>query len=249
MPKCLFAICLVWGLGLSLPAQTAHESLRKGDRQYDKENYADAEKEYRKALQRDITNPNSNFNLGNTLYQQGKYPDAALVYEHALPMLKDPLAEADGQYNLGNAYLKQAKYDKAVDAYENSLRLRPGDPEAKTNLQLAKKKLQQQKQEQNRQQQKQQEQKEQQEQQEQQEQNQQQGQEQDPQQQKQEQGQEQNQAQQTPKPEEKPNNGKMSRQEAQRLLETAVGREDQKNARKYRELQQQEKPKSTKKDW
>ena len=42
----------------------------------------------------------------------------------------------------------------------------------------------------------------------------------------------------------------MTREEAQRLLETTISPEDRKNARKYRAAMQQKKvPKASRKDW
>lgn len=232
-----------------LQAQSAHDPLRKGDKNYSRQEYENAGKSYKDALTIDPNNQRANYNLGNSLYQQGKYEDAAKQYEQAAPSIKNPQEKADLMHNLGNAYLKQKKYQEAIDAYSNSLRLRPGDPQTKMNLQMAKKKnLEQQKQDQP--------------------QNQPPKKEQDPQNQppKQDQNQDQNQQpNQAPKPEQQqpqnqpnqPQNqekettppGKMSPEEAKRLLESAVGPEDKKNARKYREQAPDTKSKTNKKDW
>ncbi len=233
----------------ALQAQSAHDPLRKGDKNYSRQEYENAGKSYKDALTIDPNNQRANYNLGNSLYQQGKYEDAAKQYEQAAPSIKNPQEKADLMHNLGNAYLKQKKYQEAIDAYSNSLRLRPGDPQTKMNLQMAKKKnLEQQKQDQP--------------------QNQPPKKEQDPQNQppKQDQNQDQNQQpNQAPKPEQQqpqnqpnqPQNqekettppGKMSPEEAKRLLESAVGPEDKKNARKYREQAPDTKSKTNKKDW
>ncbi len=45
---------------------------------------------------------------------------------------------------MGNAYLRDSKYAEAIEAYENSLRRQPNQPDAKKNLQIAKKKLREQ---------------------------------------------------------------------------------------------------------
>jgi tetratricopeptide (TPR) repeat protein len=236
----------------ALQAQSAHDPLRKGDKNYSRQEYENAGKSYKDALTIDPNNQRANYNLGNSLYQQGKYEDAVKQYEQAAPSIKNPQEKADLMHNLGNAYLKQKKYKEAIDAYSNSLRLRPGDPQTKMNLQMAKKKiLEQQKQDQP--------------------QNQPPKQGQDPQNQppNQDQNQDQNQNKdqnqdqnqqpnQGSKPEQqKPQNpekettapGKMSPEEAKRLLESAVGPEDKKNARKYREQAPDTKSKTNKKDW
>ena len=52
---------------------------------------------------------------------------------------------------MGNALLKQERYKDALDAYKHTLGLRPDDRRAKWNLELALRKLQEQKQQQSQQ--------------------------------------------------------------------------------------------------
>lgn len=244
-------LCFIAGVPAPLYAQSIHKLLRKGDRQYDQEHYKESEKYYRDAADRHYGDAQSLYNLGNALYQQGKWEDAATRFEQAAKSAPDHPQKADALHNLGNAYLKQQKYQEAVTAYEQSLRLRPGDAETKQNLQMAKKKLKEE------QQRKQQQQKEQQQQQPQ---NQDQQKDQQPQNQQQQQQQPQNQ-QQNQQPQNQPKNQpsdtkqqppdqeELNKEEARRLLETAIGPEDRKNARKYREQRQQPKPSGKEKDW
>jgi tetratricopeptide (TPR) repeat protein len=256
LPGAVFAsqallFCLVFALPGALSSQSMHQSLREGDRQYNRDNYKAAEKQYRIAADLDYANPKALYNLGNALYQQGKWEDAATKFDQAARFSTNPTEQANALYNLGNAHLKQRKFEDAVHAYENSLHLQPGDDAAKRNLQMAKKLLQ--KEQQNQQQNKQQ----------QQDKSQSQGDKQDPnqpqppanQQDKQpprpekEQNQQPSGQPQQPTPsEDQPQPGKMKKEEALRLLETAIGPEDQRNARKYRSAQQK-KPNSSKKDW
>lgn len=194
-----------------LPAQEAHGDLKKADRLYDKQQFKPAEEAYKTAAQRDPRNPQASFNLGNAIYQQGRYEEAGKVFEKTTAATRQPDLKADALHNLGNTWLKQQKYEEAVKAYENSLRLRPGDPETKVNLQLAKKKQQQQQQQQEQQQQKQ-------------------------------------QQQQQPQTEESTERQR-SRDQAKKLLETAVSPQDQKSAQKYREQERPIEPQKSKKDW
>lgn len=252
--RALFLLyCFILG-GICLPnlsAQSTHAPLRKGDLAYDRELYKDAEKQYRIAADRDMGHPQAVYNLGNALYQQGNFEDAGKRFQQVVENALTPEKKADALHNLGNALLKQRKYKESVQAYEQSLRLRPADPETKQNLQMAKKKLREEMQKEK----------------EKQEQNQQQKQDQQNQDQSQDPNQSspqapQNQQDKQPKhsgqnppqepeqaPESKPNEQQMKKEEAKRLLETAVGTEDRKNAQKYRSAQQQNKPKSNKKDW
>jgi Ca-activated chloride channel family protein len=243
-------LSLTWAVldCFSLSAQSTHTPLREGDRAYDRVQYKDAEKHYRKAADRDVGNAKAVYNLGNTLYQQGKFEDAAQRFQQVASIDQDPANKADALHNLGDAYLKQRKFKEAVRSYEESLRVRPADPGTKQNLQMAKKKLKEEEQKEKEQQEK----------------NQQQNQ--DPNQPSQE-----NQPNQPNQPDKQPNQPKpdqhgqpqqpkseeqkeqdvqkLKKEDAKRLLETAVGPDDRKNAQKYRATQQQTKPKGAKKDW
>ena len=242
-------IYLILGLlyGFPLCAQSSHNHLRKGDAEYDKEHYKDAEKHYRDAAELKYGDPLAQYNLGNALYQQGRWEDAATRFEQAVSAAPDNAFKADALHNLGNAQLKQQKYKESVEAYQKSLRLRPGDAETKQNLQMAKKKLREEEQRQQQEQNKQNEQENQNQQNQQDKQNPQ-NPPPNPQEQQQNQPPPPNQGQ--PPQEQKPNNQqKLKKEEARRLLETAIGPEDQKNARKYRELRQQPRSNGKDKDW
>ena len=231
----------------ALPGQTAYESLRAGDNAYDRSNYSKAEPHYRRAMEKDPSNWNAAYNLGNALYEQGKYEDAAKIFEKAVANAPDTRAKADVLHNAGNAWLKQNKFKEAIKAYENSLRLRPGDADTKMNLQMAKKKNKEEEQRQQQQKQQEQQEKENQEQQQDQNQEQQQTQEQQNQQQNQQQQQQKQQQQSQKQP---PNETqRIKEEEAKRLLETTIGPEDRKNAQKYRSAQQKKAPPAGKKDW
>ncbi len=234
-----------------LPAQSVHQLRREGDKQYNQSKYREAEQEYRKATEQKTNDPALQYNLGNSMYQQGNYEAAEPVFDQASKTAKTSNQQADALHNLGNTYLKQHKFREAVEAYENSLRARPGDPDTKVNLQIARKKLRQQEQEQKEQQQ----------------QNQQ-----NPNDQKQPQGQQPNEKQPNgnPEPKQPPqqpgdqqpppqqeqqknqqenSTGRMTPEQARRLLETAVAPADKRNARKYRELEPGKHYVKPKKDW
>lgn len=131
-----------------LCAQEENADIRRGNRAYDREDYADAEVNYRRALQK---NPNSfaaTYNLGNALLRQEKFDEAAKQYIRATTQVN---AKEEGQrlskayHNLGNSFFVLEQYDKAIEAYKQSLRLNPSDNETRYNLVKA---MQQQKQQQ-----------------------------------------------------------------------------------------------------
>ncbi len=238
-------LLLTGALAPVLSAQSAHQWLREGDRHYERGNYKDAEQAYRRAAEEKTGDPGVAYNTGNAVYKQGNYAEAEKLFDQSARQSKDPAQQADALHNLGNTFFKQQKYDAAIQAYENSLRLRPGDAATKVNLQMARKKRQEQaeQQKQNQQNPNQQNQNQQQN-----PSDQQQNQQPNPPQQPQDQpGSPPNQPQ--PQPEQQPSEGKMSPEQARRLLETAVAPEDQRNARKYREQEPGKHQVKPKKDW
>ena len=173
-------------------AQREAGDIRKGNRDYKKQDFTAAEVDYRRALETNKDSYEAHYNLGDALFKQDKYAEAQAEFETAAKMLdfkKDKERTAKTMHNLGNCHFAQQQYDKAVAAYEQSLRANPKDNDTRYNLVKAMQMLQQQQQQQqqNQDQQQQQQQQEQQEQQEQQNQDQQQEQQQQQQQQQQEQ--------------------------------------------------------------
>ncbi|MBK7872001.1 MAG: tetratricopeptide repeat protein [Saprospiraceae bacterium] len=139
-----FWIILFIGIAFtSVNAQTAHKYLRKGDNEYKSQSYTTAEENYRKALEKE-RNAQGNYNLGNTIYQQGRYEEAIERYESAAKTASDNGVKARAYHNLGNTYFNQKQYERSIEAYKDALRLNPSDMETKINLAMAQKILQQQ---------------------------------------------------------------------------------------------------------
>ncbi len=142
-----------WWIGIALlatapvAAQSGHGELRKGDQNYNKEQYEAAEENYRQSLESRNTAQGA-YNLGNTVYQQGRYDEAVKHFEEAAALNKDETARAMAYHNLGNTYYNLEDYEKSVEAYKNALRLRPEDQETKKNLAQALRRIVQQEQQQ-----------------------------------------------------------------------------------------------------
>ncbi len=239
MVHCLVSIgiglfgCLF--LPVSGQAQSPHALLREGDKAYLYSNYAESEVAYREALKKDPGNEKATYNLGNAQYRQGDYQGAEKAYQSAAQAGTNS-DRADALHNLGNALVQQEKYQEAIQAYQKSLRLRPGDAGSKRNLQLAKAKLREQQQQQS----------------------------QPSQNQKQQQQEQQNGGQQqnqqpgsSPPSSSDPGNSQEPQKEEggsrlpasrQQFLES-IGREDQRNKRKYQEFNTSIKPRTRTKDW
>lgn len=133
-------------------AQVDKREVRKGNRDYKKENYKEAEIEYRKAVIRDSLSIAANYNLAADLYRQNNSKAA----QEILAKVKEQAAAsdyaADYFYNLGDVAIANQDWQTAVDAFQESLLRNPADLQAKENYIYAKKKLEQQQQDQQQQQ-------------------------------------------------------------------------------------------------
>ena len=143
----MFFLCAVASVDVS--AQVDKREVRKGNREFKKENYKEAELEYFRALAKDSLSFAANYNMANTLYRQENYDQALKYMEKIADAAVDSPAAADYYYNLGNIAMAKEDYQKAVDAYKQSLLRNPGDLDAKENYIYAKEKLKQQQQQQN----------------------------------------------------------------------------------------------------
>jgi Ca-activated chloride channel family protein len=126
-------------------------NLWKADSKLQKENYQDAVQDYVKIQAKDPSNQRLNYNLGIGLYRLGLYDNAAFnFYETAQKSSSSSLQER-AFYNLGNSLFQKEDYKKAITAYEQALAIDANDEDAKYNLELAKKKLEEEQQKQNQQ--------------------------------------------------------------------------------------------------
>ena len=156
----LTIIGLCFGMGVW--AQQEAPDVRRGNRNYKLKNYTEADVDYRRGLLKNDSAFEANFNLGDALYRQEKYPNAIEQFEKAVEALEmdekiKPEKKAERMaatyHNIGNAYYVQQQYDQAVSAYQKSLRHNPKDDETRYNLVKAMQQLEQQQQQQQQQQQ------------------------------------------------------------------------------------------------
>jgi len=133
--------------------QEEREYIRKGNRLYKKSEFAGSEGMYRRAQSQDRSTYDSGFNLGDALYKQGRFGEAADEFKKTASGTDDSLKQAQSFHNLGNSLLKDQKFDESIEAYINSLKLDPENKETKYNLAYAQDQLKKQEEQQKQQQQ------------------------------------------------------------------------------------------------
>ena len=147
MRKYLTLILLLL-VSVTVSGQVDRKDVRRGNRQFKKAEYGDADISYRKGLNADSTSVASAYNLGNNLYRQGNYAEAGKYYQQALRHLPETknLKKRDAEgfdtyFNIGDAALQQKQYRAAMEAFAQALIINPDDMEAKENYVYARKML------------------------------------------------------------------------------------------------------------
>ena len=145
-------VALVLGVGVARAQQfPERRHVREGNSLYERQRFADAERSYRKALQKDSLSVEGAFNLGDTHYATGNFAAAEEQFRKVAERTEgvSDKQKADAYYNLGNAQFQQQKLQEALESYKQSLRLDPANLESKFNYVYTKELLKQQEQQNN----------------------------------------------------------------------------------------------------
>lgn len=130
----------------SVSAWGQKADLRKGNREFRKGEYGEADISYRKGLLKDTSSVAAKYNLANNLYRQESFDEAAKM----LDGIENP--DAAACFNRGDVAIAKEDWKTAVDSFKECLLQDPGDLKAKENYIYARNKLmeqQQQEQQQN----------------------------------------------------------------------------------------------------
>ena len=138
----MLAVTPLWG-------QVDRKDVRRGNRDFKKENYREADIDYRKALVKDSLSVAANYNLASNLYRQKDMEQAKTTLERIGEVVAEAPQAADYYYNLGDVAIAQQDWQGAVNAFEESLLRNPDDMQAKENYIYAKQMLQNQQNQQN----------------------------------------------------------------------------------------------------
>lgn len=121
--------------------RNARKMVREGNALYEKGQFTDASVAYKKALNSSAYYDKASYNLGNALYQNKNFQEAIPQFELTAKTSQDKFTKAEAYHNIGNAMMETKNYQGAVDAFKNSLRNNPKDDETRYNLAVAQKLL------------------------------------------------------------------------------------------------------------
>jgi len=242
----------LWTLFIPLSgfAQSAYQPIREGNMNFKNNDFSSAEEFYRQSIRKDGSLHESAFNLGDALYRQGKYEDAARYFQQAANKTDNPKMKSEAYHNLGNALLKNKKSKEAIEAYKRALINNPKNEDSRYNLAYAmrQQKQQQQQKQENKEQKNQEQEKKQEEQQKEEQEQQEQEQEKEEQKQNQEKQEQQEQQEQKEQQQKQKQQQQLSREDAQRILE-ALNNKEKKVQEKLKKKKVKEVEVNIEKDW
>lgn len=136
-------------------AQSDRDYVRQGNKQFRAGKYAEAEVDYRKAVEKNGKNAQAVYNLGNALLAQRKDSAAIEQFQAAAKLETNSRRLSYAYHNIGVICQGRQMFGEAIEAYKEALRNNPNDDETRYNLELCKRQQKQQQQNQQNQQQKQ----------------------------------------------------------------------------------------------
>lgn len=136
-------IIILIALTLASCGESVGKINNQGNEAYARQEYDSALEAYRNAQVESPDLAEPYYNAANTYYRQEDYQQAQLQNQQALRSAEEPLAQ-NSFYNLGNILFNGQQFEQAVEAYKQALRLNPDDQDAKVNLELALKQIQEQ---------------------------------------------------------------------------------------------------------
>ncbi len=145
--KRIIVISLLITLSATVFGQNERKFVRNGNKlfneavndttQTDTVKFSNAETEYRKALNKKPNDLNWDFNLADAMYKQQRFEESAEKFNGLGEKMETPEDKAKAYHNLGNSQLMQQKLDESIESYKKALRQNPSDMETKYNLAFA----------------------------------------------------------------------------------------------------------------
>ena len=118
--------------------------VKEGIKAFDEQNYEKAEKKFIDAQLKNPDNPVHYYNIGTAAYKNKDYKSALKNFEKVLQTSKDKELQHKTRFNIGNTEYKNNDIGSAIETFEQLIKDYPEDTFAKENLELLKKKKEEQ---------------------------------------------------------------------------------------------------------
>ncbi|MES2457979.1 MAG: tetratricopeptide repeat protein [Bacteroidota bacterium] len=145
MKQLILLVCIMAQAAIAL-GQKEKKFIHKGNELYLQKKYKEAEASYRQSVEKSKESVQGNFNLGDALFKQKKYDNAAKKFTDIAASSEDKQVKAQAYHNLGNSLMESKKLEESIAAYKKSLMNNPKDDQTRYNLAYAQEKLKQQQQ-------------------------------------------------------------------------------------------------------
>ena len=132
-----FSIFLLTSVNINAQSENYAKFYNKGNKLLEN-NFEEAEKNLRVAIDDTLSDLRATFNLSNKYYNEGLYDEAISRQIEATELAKNKSEKHKAFHNLGNSLMKKEMCSEAVMAYKSALRNNPGDDETRYNLAIAK---------------------------------------------------------------------------------------------------------------
>ena len=99
-------------------AQADKKYIRKGNKEYEKNKFAESEISYKKARDENKQSSDAVFNVGDALYKQNKFDEAGKQFVENINENDDKVKKSTGLYNLGNSLLKANKLQESIALHD-----------------------------------------------------------------------------------------------------------------------------------
>ena len=133
-----FFISILASQNISAQSENYAKFYNKGNK-FIENNFEEAEKNFRAAIDDSLSDLRATFNLSNKYYSEGLYDEAISRQIESTKLAKNKSEKHKSFHNLGNSLMKKEMCSEAILAYKNALRNNPSDDETRYNLSLAKK--------------------------------------------------------------------------------------------------------------
>lgn len=119
-------------------AQEVKDLILQGNELYKQQKFAEAEKEFLKALEKEPSNQTAINNLASAQYRQKRNEEAKKEFgKLTIGEKTENTTKATAFYNIGAVLSKEKKLEESIEVYKQSLRLNPNDKLTRENLQKA----------------------------------------------------------------------------------------------------------------
>lgn len=119
-------------------AQSSYNTqMHEGNQRFERGDFQGSTSSFSKVVKENEKDFGAHYNLGNSLYREGKFEEAKAEFEKAQELAQTKEHQKKAHYNKGNALMKLGDFDSAAQEYKKTLKLDPYNEQARRNYEIA----------------------------------------------------------------------------------------------------------------